>query len=183
MSNAYLGEVRPFPYNFAPRGWATCSGQILPIQQNTALFSILGTNYGGDGKTNFALPDLRGRVAVSQGTLAGGSSYQVGEQIGTETVTVLTTEMAAHSHIPYSRTQPGTTGMHNVPVAGDYLTRFNASSAQLGFTWNTPPLENATTLHPTFIGLTGGNLPHPNIQPVLAITYCIALQGVFPARN
>jgi microcystin-dependent protein len=186
MSSPFLGEVRPFPYNFAPRGWAFCQGQILSISQNTALFSLLGTFYGGNGTSTFALPDLRGRVAVSQGTGAGLSSYVIGEQTGAGTCTLLSTEMPAHTHVPYTRVQPVTelaTKMRPTAQAGDYLTRFNTLPTVVGKMWNTPPLENSTTLHPSFIGLAGGNQPHNNVQPVLAINYCIAMQGVFPARN
>jgi microcystin-dependent protein len=183
MSNPYIGEIRPFGFNFAPRSWALCAGQILSIASNTALFSILGTTYGGNGQTTFALPDLRGRLALGMGQGPGLSQYVEGEEIGSETVTLLSTEMASHSHTPYTRIKPGTADMHNAPAAGDYLSRFNTSATQIGFTWNNPPLENATTLHPTFIGFAGGNQPHNNIQPVLAINYCICTQGVFPARN
>jgi len=183
MTEPYIGEIRPFGFNFAPHGWALCAGQILSIASNTALFSILGTTYGGNGTTTFALPDLRGRLALGMGTGPGLSDYVEGEQTGTETVTLLSTEMPAHSHTPYTRVQTGTADMHNVPQAGDYLTRFNTSANANGQTWNTPPLENATTLHPTFIGFAGGSQPHNNIQPVLAINYCIALQGIFPSRN
>lgn len=183
MTSPYLGEIRPFGFNFAPRGWALCAGQILPIASNTALFSLLGTTYGGNGTTTFALPDLRSRLALGMGQGSGLSQYVEGEETGTETVTLLITEMASHSHTPYTRTKPGTTDMHNVPVAGDYISRFNTNATQIGFTWNNPPLENATTLHPTFIGFAGGNQPHNNLQPVLAINYCICTSGVFPARN
>jgi microcystin-dependent protein len=183
MTEPYLGEIRPFGFNFAPRGWAFCAGQILPIAQNTALFSLLGTTYGGNGQTTFALPDLRGRIPLGMGQGNGLSDYVEGEQTGTETVTLLSTEMASHSHTPYTRIQVGTANMHNVPQAGDYLSRFNTSATSFGSTWNTPPLENATTLDPRFIGFAGGNQPHNNLQPILAINYCIATGGIFPARN
>jgi microcystin-dependent protein len=183
MTEPYLGEIRPFGFNFAPRGWAFCAGQILPIAQNTALFSLLGTTYGGNGQTTFALPDLRSRAALGMGQGNGLTDYVEGEQIGEENVTILSTTMAAHSHTPYTRILAGTASSHNVPQAGDYLTRFNASATANGQTWNTPPLENATTLHPTFLGFNGGNQPHNNIQPTLAINYCIATGGIFPSRN
>jgi len=183
MSDPYVGEVRPFGFNFAPVNWALCAGQLMAISQNTALFSILGTTYGGNGTSTFGLPDLRSRVAVGMGNGAGLSPYVLGEENGEENVTLLPTQMAAHTHAPYSRVQAGTANMHNKPVAGDYLSRFNTSASAIGNTWNNPPLQNATTLHPTFIGYAGGNQPHNNIQPVLAINYCICLFGVFPARN
>lgn len=183
MTSPYLGEIRPFGFNFAPKGWALCAGQILAISSNTALFSLLGTYYGGNGTSTFALPDLRSRLALGMGQGQGLSQYVLGEEVGTETVTVLITEMAAHTHTPYTRVETGTADMHNVPQAGDYLTRFNTSANANGQTWSVPPLQNATTLHPTFIGFAGGNQPHNNIQPTLAINYCICTQGVFPARN
>lgn len=183
MVDAYVGEVRPFPYNFAPRGWATCSGQILAISQNTALFSILGTTYGGNGSTTFALPDLRGRVAIGQGQGPGLSPYALGEVTGSVVETLTPPEMPAHTHTPYTRVQMGATNMHTAPQAGDYLGRFNASPTVFGKTWNNPPLENAVLMHPSFVGLNGGNQPHQNTQPVLALNFCICIQGVFPARN
>lgn len=183
MSNPFVGEIRAFGFNFAPRGWAQCSGQIMSIAQNTALFSILGTSYGGNGTTTFALPDLRGRTITHQGQGAGLSQYVVGEQVGSESETLLVTQMPSHGHPPLAKAQPGTANMHTTPLAGDYLTRFNASSDIFGFTWNNPPLENAQTLHPSAIGLTGGSLPHENRQPFLVINYCICVQGVFPSRN
>jgi microcystin-dependent protein len=183
MTSPYLGEIRPFGFNFAPKGWALCAGQILPISQNTALFSLLGTTYGGNGQTTFALPDLRSRAALGMGQGSGLSQYVEGEETGTESVTLIITEMANHSHTPYTRVEAGTGDMHNVPVAGDYLSRFNTSATANGRTWNTPPLENATTLNPTFLSFVGGNQPHNNLQPVLAINYSICTSGVFPARN
>jgi microcystin-dependent protein len=183
MSDAYVGEIRPFGFNFAPKNWAMCAGQIFSIQSNTALFSILGTYYGGNGTSTFALPNLQSRIAVGIGTGPGLSNYVIGEETGSENETLLMTEMAAHSHTPYTRTKPGTADMHNAPVAGDYLTRFNASANAIGYTWNNPPLENAATLHPTFIGFAGGGTAHNNVQPVLAINYCICMFGVYPARN
>jgi microcystin-dependent protein len=183
MSEPYIGEIRPFGFNFAPRGWALCAGQILSIASNTALFSLLGTTYGGNGTTTFALPDLRGRIPLGMGQGSGLTDYVEGEATGTETVTLLSTEMAAHTHTPYTRVQAGTANMHNAPVAGDYLSRFNVSANAIGFTWNNPPLENPTTLDPRFLALTGSSQPHNNIQPVLAINYCIAINGIFPSRN
>lgn len=183
MSDPYIGEIRPFGFNFAPRNWLQCRGQLLAISSNTALFSIIGTYYGGNGTTNFALPNLQSRVAVGMGTGSGLSNYVIGEQTGEENHLLLSTEMPAHTHAPYTRVKGGTADGHRVPVAGDYLTRLNVTSNAPGLTWLTPPLTNATTLHPTAVGLVGGNQTHPNIQPNLAINYCICAQGVFPARN
>jgi microcystin-dependent protein len=183
MSNPYLGEIRAFGFNFAPRGWALCQGQIIAISQNTALFSLLGTNYGGNGQTTFALPNLSGRAVTHQGQGPGLSSYVVGEQVGTETETLLITETPTHGHPPLAKTVTGTASMHTTAVAGDYMTRFNASSTAFGQMWNNPPLENAATLSPTTIGFAGGNQPHENRQPLLVVNYCICTSGVFPARN
>src|SRR3569623_384789 len=175
MAAPFLGEIKLFAGNFQIRGWAYCNGQLLSIADNDALYALLGTTYGGDGVNTFGLPNLQSRVALHQGQ--GPGQKEGGEQVGTGTVTLLVTEMASHSHTPYTRVEVGTADMHNVPQAGDYLSRFNTSANANGQMWNTPPLENATTLHPTFIGFTGGN------QPVLAINYCICVAGVFPARN
>lgn len=186
MSEPYIGEIRPFGFNFAPRNWLFCRGQLLAISSNTALFSIIGTYYGGNGTTNFALPNLQSRVALGMGTGPGLSTYVIGEETGEENHTLLSSEMAAHTHIPDTKVQPitgGGTNMRAIPQAGDYLSRYNGTPTVVNKTWNNPPLQNATTLHPSFIGLAGGNQPHSNIQPVLAINYCICAYGVFPARN
>lgn len=183
MSDPYIGEIRPFGFNFAPRNWAFCRGQLLAIQSNTALFSIIGTYYGGNGQTNFALPNLQSRVALGMGQGPGLSQYVIGEETGVENVTLLTTEMPSHNHTPYSRTKGGTADGHRVPQAGDYLTRLNITTTAPGQTWRAAPLTNATTLHPTAIGFVGGNQAHSNLQPTLAVNYCICTQGVFPSRN
>src|SRR3569832_1852107 len=144
MSEPYVGEIRPFAFNFAPHNWALCAGQILAISSNTALFSILGTTYGGNGTTTFALPDLRSRMALGMGQGSGLSQYVEGEEVGSETVTLLITEMASHSHTPYSRVQTGTGSMHNKPQAGDYLTRFKAGAGAGGRAGGAPPRGRAT---------------------------------------
>jgi microcystin-dependent protein len=178
MTQPYIAQIHIFPYNFAPRGYAFCWGQILPIQQNTALFSLIGTFYGGNGQTNFALPDFRGRAGVNQGQGPGLSDYVVGEQIGSESVTLLITEMPAHSHQPngavIANSAPTAT-----PSASSTFT--NAAPNNL-YSQNIPP-NQFTQLAPLTIGITGGSQPHANQQPYLALYYCIALQGVFPARN
>jgi len=183
MSQPFVGEVRAFGFAFAPRGWMACAGQLLSIQQNSPLFSIIGTQYGGNGTTTFALPNVSGRVVLSQGQGPGLSNYIVGEQTGTENYTLLITEMPSHSHAPFTKTQPTTANKHLIPVAGDYLTRFNQTATSFGSTWNTPPLQNAVPLNPTFVGLAGGSQPHENRQPYLPLLYCIAIEGVFPSRN
>ena len=171
MSAPFLGEIRPFPYNFAPRGWAFCSGQILPISQNTALFSLLGTQYGGNGQTNFALPDLRGRVAV-----AAGSNYVVGEQEGVETVTLTLSNMPSHSHVPQC-----TNNLANQPSPTGNV--WAADGAGITSEYGPPDPNNQAPMAPQAISTVGGGQPHVNLMPYLAINYCIALQGIFPARN
>lgn len=161
MSEPYIGQITLFAGNFAPRGWAFCEGQLLSIAQNTALFSILGTTYGGDGRVTFALPDLRGRVPLHPGQGPGLSSYSLGEAAGTETVTLTEAEMPTHSHsMVISTTQPGGTAK---AIEGE--------------------LTPNPIVAPNAVGNTGGSQPHPNMQPYLALNYIIALQGIFPSRN
>ena len=183
MTNAYIGEIRAFGFNFAPRSWMTCSGQLLSIQQNTALFSILGTTYGGNGTTTFALPNLQSRIGVGTGQGPGLTNYQLGQQTGIQSETLLNAEMPIHSHAPYSRIKPGTADGHRVPVAGDYLTRLNVTTTAPGLTWHSAPNVSATTLAPQAIGAQGGSQPHSNLQPTLAVNYSICIQGIYPQRN
>ena len=167
----FIGEIRLFGFNFAPVGWALCDGTLLPISQNTALFSLLGTTYGGDGRTTFALPDLRGRVPISMGTGVGLSPYDIGEQGGAENVTLTVSAVPAHNHnvqasdAPASESKPG----------GGVLARTNTSTYTAG--------TDGTTLSATAISSSGGSQPHTNLQPFLAVNFCIALQGIFPSRN
>jgi microcystin-dependent protein len=180
MTQPFLGQIALFPYNFAPRGWALCQGQLLAISQNTALFALLGTMYGGNGINTFALPDLRSRVPISSGQGPGLSSYAQGEVLGVETVTLLSTENGIHSHTLFADTSNGTT----VVATGNQLAHpFSGSrtSANTGLIYSTTAPN--TSLAPTEISFTGGNLPHNNIQPYQCLSYCIALQGIFPARN
>jgi len=190
MTQPILGEVRLFPYNFAPRNWALCRGQILPISQNTALFSLLGTTYGGNGQTTFALPNLQGRMAKSRGQGAGLQDYALGEEDGVESVTLISTEMPAHNHtLPVQ---------YNAGAAADWMSTTPASNLQLSRLliipktgaayanaqmYNTPPLANPVQLNPQVVGIAGGSQPHNNLQPYLTLNWCIAIQGVFPARN
>jgi microcystin-dependent protein len=168
VSTPFLGEIRIFPYNFAPRGWAFCNGQILSISQNTALFSLLGTTYGGNGQTTFALPDLRGRVPNSSGQGPGLSSYTLGQVGGTETVTLTQSEMPSHNHGVNSTNADATSARPggNFPAAGG---GYNSASSN--------------TMAPTMIGNAGGSQPHSNVQPYLTLNYCIALTGIYPSRN
>jgi microcystin-dependent protein len=174
MASPFLGEIRMFGGNFAPRGWAFCNGQILPISQNTALFSLLGTTYGGNGTSTFALPNLQSRVPVHWGTGAGLSSYVIGQQAGQENVTLLQSQMPAHTHLLNAVTSGGNqaspTG--NLPAVESTGTSLNYSSDPAN-----------TTMNPAAVANAGQNLPVPVVQPYLAVSFIIALQGIFPSRN
>jgi len=171
MANPFLGEIRMFGGNFAPARWALCNGQILPISQNTALFSLLGTQFGGNGTTTFALPNLQSRSPMHQGQGPGLSDRVMGEEAGTENVTLLSTMMPAHTHQVKA---VGSAGTSTSPVGNSW-----ASSTTRPYSNQAPTTAMALgTLSPA-----GGNQPHDNLQPYLVITFIIALQGVFPARN
>ena len=164
----FIGQIILVPYNFAPQGWALCNGQLLSIAQNTALFSLLGTTYGGDGVTTFALPDLRGRVPVSSGQAPGLSNYFLGQAAGTETVTLNSNQMPAHSHAVNANSAHSNSDQP--------ANNFPASSAHFQTT------SDGTKMNPAMIGQTGGSQPHENRQPYLTLNYCIALQGIYPSR-
>ena len=167
----YLGEIIAVPYDFAPRGWALCQGQILSIQQNTALFALLGTTYGGNGVNTFALPDLRGRSAVSSGQGPGLSNYSLGQNGGEESVTLQVSQMPTHNHSVQASTAVG----NQSSPAG------NAWAAQ-----GRAPIfssTDGTPMSPGSTSLTGGSQPHDNMSPYLTLNYVIALQGIFPSRN
>jgi microcystin-dependent protein len=170
MSDPFIGELRLFPYNFAPRGWAFCSGQILPISQNTALFSLLGTTYGGNGQTTFALPDLRGRVPVSSGQGPGLSSYDLGQSGGTESVTLNLNQTPAHNHLVNGSSNDATDSRPDgtFPAAVGAGAYAKSSDVQM---------------NQGMISQAGGSQPHENIQPYLTLNWCIALEGIFPSRN
>jgi len=172
----FIGEVRMFAGNFAPRGWALCDGQLLPIAQNTALFSILGTTYGGDGRTNFALPDLRGRVPVHAGQGPGLSNKPLGSRGGSETVTLTINQMPVHHHLAQLNAD-STVAVSDRPAEG-LPARNAAATPQYGTVANTN-LNNAAIT----INNAGGSQAHPNMQPYITINYIIALQGIFPSRN
>jgi microcystin-dependent protein len=175
MSNPFLAEIRIFAGNFAPTGWATCDGQLMPISQNTALFSLLGTTYGGNGTSNFALPNLQGCAPMQAGQGPGLSLRDLGETAGEQTVTLLRSEMPAHTH--------------QALAAGDTTQSTPAGNAwgtgQKGF-GNVYAVSNPQTnvaMNPLGTSVAGGNLPHNNMPPFLGLTFIIALQGVFPARG
>lgn len=174
MSDQFVAEIRIFPFNFPPTGWAFCDGQLLPISQNTALFALLGTTYGGDGKSTFALPDLQGSVPMQPGQGQGLSLRDLGEASGTETITLLVSEIPIHQHFLMGSIETATQSSltPNVVLAGTvngtlYQTTTNANLDSMNFA-ALPP--------------TGGSLPHNNLQPYLTLNFCIALQGIFPAR-
>ena len=178
MTQPFLGEIRAFPWDWAVRGWALAQGQVLSIQQNAALFSLLGTTYGGNGVTTFALPDLRSRVSVGVGSLPGGSFYTLGEQTGTETVTLTIGQLPQHLHLWQASTSAGTQG----PPANGYLAQVVRNPNIGTIPAYVAPGANAVPLG-TPIANQGGNQPHPNIQPYLCLNFSIALQGIFPSRN
>jgi microcystin-dependent protein len=168
--------VRPFACTFAPSGWAFCQGQLLSISQNTALFALLGTFYGGNGTTNFALPDLRGRVPMKFGTDPSGNIYSIGEIAGTETITLNGSQMPVHTHNIFGSSQVG--GNYQVAIPGV------AMAADPKDTFYAPGASSLTPINPSTVApYSGGNQPHENRQPYLAINWCIALRGIFPSRN
>ena len=173
MADPFVAEIRPFGFNFAPTGWALCNGQLMPISQNTALFSLLGTMYGGDGKSTFALPNLQGSAPMHQGQGQGLSLRDIGETGGASSVTLLESEMPVHVHTQRAATQD------NADVAIPSPTASFAPSTGGTLYQSTPNVNLA------FQGLTptGGSLPHNNLQPYLVLNFCIALQGVFPPRS
>ncbi len=176
MADPFVAEIRIFPFNFAPKGWAFCNGQLLPISQNTALFSLLGTTYGGDGKSTFALPDMQGNAPMHPGQGPGLSLHDLGETGGSETVTLLTSEIPSHPHLVGRA----------LGANGDALTPVNNIWAQAPGGRGSLQIYNQTKsgqMNTTALGLTGSSQPHNNMQPYLTLSFCIALQGVFPPRT
>jgi microcystin-dependent protein len=171
----FVAEIRIFPFNFAPKGWAFCDGQLLPISQNTALFSLVGTFYGGDGRSTFALPDLQGQAAMASGQGPGLSDHIVGEQSGTEIVTLLESEMPNHTHALRANPQLGDSPS---PATDRSIARLGSINV-----YQTTSNANLTPMAAQSLPVAGGNLPHNNMQPYLTLNFCIALQGVFPPRT
>lgn len=181
MSDPFIAEITMFGGNFAPRGWAFCDGQLLPISQHQALFSILGTTYGGDGRTTFGLPDLRGRVPIHAGNGSGLSDRRLGQRGGSESVTLTEAEMPSHSHSLTATTDTATTA---TPSTSTKLAKGNTSISRSDVKDSNIYAES--TANPVNIaGATnaGGGQSHSNMQPYLVINYIIALQGIFPSRN
>ena len=175
MADPFVAEIRIFPFNFAPKGWAWCDGQVLPISQNTALFSLLGTTYGGNGQSTFALPDLRGRASMHPGQGPGLSLRNLGQMGGSETVTLLTSEIPLHSHALMGSFENGT--------QGSFTTGITMANSVGGALYQTNTSSNLGAMAPSALAPTGGSLPHNNLQPYLTFFFNIALQGVFPPRT
>jgi microcystin-dependent protein len=171
MADPFVAEIRIFPFNFAPKGWAWCDGQLLPLSQNTALFSLLGTTYGGNGKSNFALPNLQGRAPMHPGQGPGLSLHDLGETGGSETVTMLESEMPAHSHALRASAEDDDSTLPGGNTPGQQSVIYAPASSTL------------TAMAAGSLAPAGGNQPHNNLQPYLTFYFCIALQGVFPPRG
>ena len=176
MSDFFIGQIMMAGFNFAPRYWAQCNGQLLPINQNQALFSLLGTQYGGNGTTNFALPDLRSRTPIGYASSVDPSwqppSVQIGQASGVENVTLLSTNLPPHAHQVNASTNNGTTRNPG-----------NALYATTTVPIHGPSNGSLVPLNPETLSPSGGNQPHPNLQPYSVINFCIALSGIFPSRN
>lgn len=172
MADPFVAEIRIFPFNFAPKGWAFCDGQILPLSQNTALFSLLGTTYGGDGKSTFALPNLQGSAPMHPGQGPGLSLHDLGETGGSETVSLLESEIPAHSH---SFIASQADGNDTAPTAGLVASGIGISAFA--------PAGPTVAMSPNMLAASGGDQPHNNMMPYLTLNFCIALQGIYPPRG
>ena len=174
MSDQFVAEIRIFPFNFPPTGWAFCDGQLMPISQNTALFALLGTTYGGDGKSTFALPDMQGNAPMQPGQGQGLSLRDLGEMSGVESITLLVSEIPVHTHA--LRCAPAEPGDNRLPSPTVSLSTSTGAFAYVG---GSPALVQ---MAPQALPPAGGGLPHNNMQPYLTLNFCIALQGIFPQR-
>lgn len=174
MTDPFVAEIRINGFNFPPKGWAFCDGQLMPISQNTALFSLVGTFYGGDGKSTFALPNLQGQAAIQQGQGAGLQEYVQGQEGGTQNVTLLQSEMPAHTHTAQAAPDPA-------EVQAPNPERSLARSTP-GFAYQSNTSANLVQMDPQAATVVGASFPHNNMPPSLVLNYCIALQGVFPQR-
>ncbi len=172
MSEPFLAEVRIVGFNFAPRGWAFCDGQILPINQNQSLYSLLGTTYGGDGRTSFALPDLRGRVPIHVGRSNGGGDHTLGQKSGEETHTLTISEIPIHRHVVKASSSNANSRVASGQVLARGLNQYAAYDS-----------ANSTNMHPETIPNVGSGSAHENMMPYIALNFCIALRGLFPSRN
>ena len=175
MSSPFVAEIRMWACNFAPTGWAQCNGQLLPISQNTALFSLLGTFYGGDGKSTFGLPDLEGSAPMGQGDGSGLSQRFLGEQSGVEFVTLLDSEMAGHNHSMNGANAHF--GLNPAPAPDQAISKSQGGAAF------TPATANLSAMNIQVLAVAGGSQPHNNLQPYLCVLFIIAQQGIFPPRS
>ena len=173
MSEPFLAEIMIVGFNFAPRGWAFCDGQILPINQNQSLFSLLGTTYGGDGRTSFGLPDLRSRTPIHKGNANGGITHQLGQRAGAETVALSEAEIASHDHTARASSASGDV----IIPAGQVLAE------TVNQIYRPPTPRHLVAMHAAQIADTGSDQGHNNMQPFLTLNFVIALQGLFPSRN
>jgi microcystin-dependent protein len=171
----FVAEIRIFPFNFAPKGWAFCDGQILPLSQNTALFSLLGTTYGGDGKSNFALPDMQGNAPMHPGQGPGLSLHDLGETGGSDTVSLLESEIPGHSHTMMAFTAVG----NRLTPQANSISRETGANTYL----TNSPQPVTVNMSDSAVAPAGGDQPHNNLQPYLTLNFCIALQGVYPPRT
>ena len=176
MSDQFVGEIRIFGFDFAPVGWAACNGQLIPLSQNTALFSLLGTTYGGNGTSNFALPNLQGLVPVGFGQGPGLSAYALGQSGGEAAHTLLASELPAHVHGALAHTGRGSTAVQT-PAAGSTLSISQGGDAYVA------AQSAAAAMGPAQLATAGGGQPHTNLMPMLGFTICIALQGTYPSRS
>ena len=175
MADPFVAEIRIFPFNFAPKGWAWCDGQILPISQNTALFSLLGTTYGGDGKSTFALPDMQGNAPMHPGQGPGLSLHDLGEMGGSQFVSLLESEIPAHSHQMKATVENGT--------QGTLAPNITLATSIAGSLYQSNTSSNLVTMNPQAVSPAGGDQPHNNMMPYLTFYFNIALQGVYPPRT
>ena len=181
MSEPFVGQIQTFGFNFAPRGWMLCNGQLLPITQNTALFSLIGTTYGGNGTTNFALPNLQGRMMIHQGTGPGLPTVVMGEAAGSPQQTLLLSNMPMHNHV----LNASTTAADGSTPTNTFLANANGAD-NLGNPVTVQiygPAPANTTMNPGSISMAGGSIPFSIMPPFLVVNICIALQGIFPSRN
>jgi microcystin-dependent protein len=174
MAEPFLSEIRIMSFNFAPKGWAMCNGQLLPINQNQALFSLLGTTFGGDGRVNFALPDFRARVPIHV-----GSGHTLGEKGGSQAVTLTIAQLPAHTHMLMGSSANATTPL----PTGNVLGRGTTAVGGNPINYYSTNVSNVVAMSPASVGNVGGSQSHLNMQPYLALTFCIALQGIFPSPN
>ena len=176
----YIAAIKLFGFDFAPRGWALCNGQLLSIAQNTAVFALIGTYYGGNGQTTFGLPNLQGRVAIGKGSGPGLTARSIGEVSGTETITLSTNQMPAHNHPISANKNAGTT---EVPTNSFLSASPKNGSGPSAVFLNTFAATSDTTLAVQTVGIIGGSQPFSIMQPYLALNYSFCLQGIFPSRN